>query len=239
MTRLPIGTFINIVTVTIGSLIGLYLQQAFPDNIKSIVFQAIGLIALLIGIQMSLKIPSGYLLLLVFSLILGGILGEVIHLDDKMNDLAGNLQRLFRLESATFSEGLITAFLLFCVGSITIVGAIEEGIRGNRELLLIKSLMDGITSIALASTYGIGVLFSIFPMLIVQGGITVVAGKAEKFFTPNLVDMISATGGVLIIALGFRLLDIGTINIENLLPGLVVAGLAAWIYEKITATHES
>ncbi|MEM6378754.1 MAG: DUF554 domain-containing protein [Bacteroidota bacterium] len=232
MNKLPIGTFINMATVIIGSLIGVSLQQVFPDNIQSIIFQAIGLASILIGIQMSLKVPDGYLLILIFSMILGGIIGEVIHLDLWLNDMGDWLKQVVSVNDSRFTEGLVTAFLLFCIGSMTIVGAIEEGLRGKRELLMIKSTLDGITSIAFASTYGIGVLFSIIPMLILQGGMTVMAKQLEHFFTNVIIAQLSAAGGLLIIAIGFRLLNIGQINIENLLPSLLIVVLLSWAYEQ-------
>lgn len=232
MNKLPIGTFINMATVVVGSLIGVSLQQVFPDNIQSIIFQAIGLASLLIGIQMSLKVPDGYLLILIFSLILGGIIGEVIHLDIWLTSMGDRLKQLVSVSDSRFTEGLVTAFLLFCIGSMTIVGAIEEGLRGKRELLLIKSTLDGITSIAFASTYGIGVLFSIIPMLILQGGMTLLAKQLESFFTNVIIAQISATGGLLIVAIGLRLLNIGQINIENLLPSLLIVVLLSWAYEQ-------
>lgn len=219
-------------TVIIGSLIGVSLQQVFPDNIQSIIFQAIGLASLLIGIQMSLKVPDGYLLILIFSLILGGIIGEVIHLDAWLTGMGNRLKQIVSVNDSRFTEGLVTAFLLFCIGSMTIVGAIEEGLRGKRELLMIKSTLDGITSIAFASTYGIGVLFSIIPMLILQGGMTLMAKQLESFFTNIIIAQISATGGLLIVAIGLRLLNIGQINIENLLPSLLVVVLLSWAYEQ-------
>ena len=222
---IPVGTLVNIGTVMIGSTIGLLLQQAFPESIRIIVFQAIGLITLLLGIQMSLKLPDGYLLHLVFSLIIGGVIGEWLHLDVGLQNVGDQLKNLLQVEASNFSDGLITAFLIFCVGSVTIVGAIEEGTRGNRELLMVKSLLDGITSIALAASYGVGVLFSVVPMLIFQGGITLLAKSVQSLFTGVVIDMISAVGGLLIIALGIRLLGIGEINIENLLPALLIAGL--------------
>jgi len=230
--RLPIGTFINMVTVIIGSLIGLWLQQAFPPNIKVIIFQAIGLATLLIGIQMSLKMPDGYLLVLIFSLIIGGIIGELFHLDQQFQALGEWLKNTLNIGDEKFTEGLITACLLYCVGSMVIVGAIEEGISGNRELLLVKSTLDGVSSIAFASTYGIGVLFSIFPMLLIQGGMTILANQMKRFFTPTIIAQLSAVGGLLILGIGIKLLNLGRINIENLLPSLVTVVLFTWMYDK-------
>lgn len=230
--RLPIGTFINMLTVIIGSLIGLFLQQAFPPNIKIIIFQAIGLATLLIGIQMSLKMPDGYLLIIIFSLIIGGIIGELFHLDQQLQALGGWLKTTLNIGGEKFTEGLITASLLYCVGSMVIVGAIEEGISGNRELLMVKSTLDGVSSIAFASTYGIGVLFSIFPMLLIQGGMTILANQMKTFFTPTIIAQISSVGGLLILGIGIKLLNLGNINIENLLPSLLVVVGFTWVYDK-------
>ena len=227
-TNWPIGTFINISTVIVGSTIGLLLQQSFPENIKSITFEAIGLGTILLGVLMSIKLPSDYILVLIFSLILGGIAGEIIRLDQLLLNAGDAIKALLNIQSSTFTEGLLTAFIIFCIGSMTIVGAIEEGVQGKRDLLIIKSLLDGITSIALSSTYGIGVLFSIFPMLLLQGGITFAAKQAEQFFTEEIITVISAVGGLLILGVGFDLLKIADINIENLLPSLVFAGVGAW-----------
>jgi len=230
--NLPIGTFINMLTVAIGSLIGLWLQQFFPENVQAIIFQAIGLGVLVIGIQMALKVPDGYLLVFIFSLILGGVIGELVRLDLLLDQFGESLKALFQVEDSRFTDGLITAFLLFCVGSMTILGAIEEGLKGKRELLYIKSTLDGISSIAFAATYGIGVLFSIIPMLIVQGGVTVLAGQTQRFFTPTLIAQLTSVGGVLIIAIGIRMLNLGEINIENLLPALVVVLVLSAVYER-------
>jgi len=230
--RLPIGTFINMITIIIGSLIGLWLQQAFPPNIKVIIFQAIGLATLLIGIQMSLKMSDGYLLILIFSLIFGGIIGESLHLDQQFQALGEGLKNTLNIGDEKFTEGLITACLLYCVGSMLIVGAIEEGISGNRELLMVKSTLDGVSSIAFASTYGIGVLFSVFPLLLIQGGMTILANQMKRFFTPTIIAQLSAVGGLLILGIGINILNLGNINIENLLPSLVIVVFFTWIYDK-------
>ena len=231
-SKWPIGTFINMATVTVGSLIGMALQQAFPPSIQNIIFQAIGLGTLVLGIKMSLDIPDGYLLNFIFSLILGGVIGEVIGLQEMFHSLGDWIKSGLHLEGSHFTEGLVTAFLLFCVGSMTLVGAIEEGLEGKRELLMVKSTLDGISSIAFASTYGIGVLFSIVPMLFFQGGMTVLARKVQHFFTPIMIAQMSAVGGALIIGIGINLLKLGTINIENLLPALVVTQIITWVQEK-------
>ena len=129
--------------------------------------------------------------------------------------------------------GLVTAFLLFCIGSMAFIGALEEGLQGKRKLLNIKSTLDGISSIAFASTYGIGVWFSIFPMLLFQGSITVLAGAVQKFVTPIIISMINAVGGLLILGIGINLLGLGRVNVENLLPALFVVVVITIGYERV------
>lgn len=235
-SRLPIGTLINMGTVTIGSLIGLYLQGVFPENIQSIIFQAIGLGTLVLGVMMSLKVPEGYLLNFIFSLILGGVVGELLGVQTVLQGLGDTIKTALDITEGAFTEGLITAFLLFCIGSMTFVGAIEEGLEGKRDLLLVKSTLDGISSIAFAATYGIGVLFSIVPMLIFQGGITLLARQLQQFFTPTMIAQLSAVGGALIIGIGINILGLGTVNVENLLPGLLVTLPLTWLQQRAKAT---
>lgn len=229
--RWPIGTIINMATVTLGSLAGLALQQAFPAAVQAIIFQAIGLGTLVLGIMMCLKLPDGWMLSFMFSLILGGVIGQFLGIDAALQATGNWLKGHLSVGGDRFTEGLVTAFLLFCVGSMTIVGAIEEGLHGKRELLLVKSLLDGISSIAFAATFGIGVLFSIVPMLLFQGGITLLAGRLQTFFTDRLIRLLSAVGGALIIGIGINLLELRRINIENLLPALLVALLLAVLQE--------
>ncbi len=228
----PWATIINMVTVSLGSLIGLLLGKSFSEAYQTILFQALGLGTLLLGIKMALQLPNGYLLVFLFSLILGGLSGEFLGIQDALGNGSEWLKMIFSIGNPRFTEGLITAFLLFCVGSVTILGALEEGLEGKRELLLIKSLLDGFASIALATTFGIGVLFSVFPMLIVQGGITLLAGWLKPFLGQSRLALLSSVGGVLIIGLGFQLLDIIRLNLENLLPALFWIFPLAFLVER-------
>lgn len=232
-TRLqwPIATFVNMLTVTLGSLLGLGLQSVFTSDMQIIVFQAVGLGTILIGLKMALKLPDGYMLIFIFSLIVGGIMGELIGLEDWMSSLSDRLKSLVGAEDSNFTEGLITAFLLFCIGSMTIVGALEEGLNRNRSLIYVKSTLDGFTAIALAASYDIGVLFSIIPMLIFQGGITILSEKLKPIFDEKTLDLVSAIGGILIIGISIELLKIGNINLENLLPALLIGIIFSKAYQ--------
>ncbi|MBK9733556.1 MAG: DUF554 domain-containing protein [Saprospiraceae bacterium] len=232
MKTWPIATLVNMLTVTIGSIIGLYLKQFFSDDVQEIVFQTVGLGTLIIGIKMALRLPEGYLLAFMFSLIVGAVLGQLVRVDIIMTDLSDSLKLLSGSTDGRFTEGLISAFLLFCVGSMTIIGALEEGLQQKRELLYVKSILDGFSSIVLASTYGSGVLFSIIPMLIFQGGITMAASQLKDIFSNIVLDCLSAVGGILIIAISFHLLKIGNIWLENLLPSLALIIIISYYFEK-------
>ncbi len=222
MKNAPIGTIINVAAIFLGSLLGLFLKQFFTEGMETIIFQALGLGTILIGLKMALKLPDGYMLVCIFSLVLGGIFGEFIHLDGIVLGLSDGLKSISGSSDSSFSEGLITAFLLFCIGSMTIVGAIEEGLNQNRELLIVKSTLDGFSAIALAATLGVGVLFSVIPLLIFQGGLTLSANKLKPIFDQTTIDVLSSVGGILIIGISINLLKLGQINLENLLPALLL-----------------
>ena len=225
--QLPKGTIVNVATVAIGSLIGLAFKSFISQSYETIVFQALGLGTILIGIKMTLKCPDGYLLHIIFSLIAGGILGEFLHIDQVIDSATFALKQVISNEDDGFSEGLMTAFILFCVGSMTILGSMEEGLTGNNELLIVKSTLDGFSSIFLSASFGIGVLFSIIPLMIFQSGITLGAHRISKYLNDNILQCISSLGGLLILGISINLLKLGHVRLENLLPGLLLVVFAA------------
>lgn len=226
---MPIGSIINALAVITGSLIGWRLRGKFPDNIKAILFQGVGLSTLVLGMQMAFEAftvaDPKYFLMVIFSLILGGIVGELIHLDTRLEQWGDALKAHVKSDDAGFTEGLVTAFLIFCIGSMTFVGAINEGLTGDRSLILAKATLDGFTSIALASVYGIGVIFSVLPLFIVQAGLTLLAAQFQNFFSPLIISQMTAVGGALILGIGLSLMEIKKIKTLNLLPGLVIVVL--------------
>jgi len=226
---MPLGTIVNTITVMLGSIIGIMLKKKYPERIKAMVFQAIGLATLVIGITMVLQVKN--ILTIVFSLLIGGIVGELLLMEERFDALAERLQKRVNTSSKEFSEGLVTAFLIFCIGSMTIVGALDEGLRHDHSLLLTKSVLDGFTSAALASTYGIGVFFSAFPLLLFQGGITLIAAVSKNFFSPVMIAQLTVVGGAMIIGLGINLLGITRIKVLNLLPALVLIVLFTLIID--------
>ena len=179
------GTLLNVLTVAAGSLLGCFFGAKIPERIGRIIFQAIGLFTVFIGISMAMK--TGQILIPVFSLIIGAALGEWADLEAVIGRFGAWVKRRTNAKQATFSEGMITAFLLFCMGSMTILGAFEEGTQGNSDLLVAKSVMDGFSSLALASALGLGVLFSILPLLIFQGGLTLAAAGLGEFIPPPVI----------------------------------------------------
>ena len=170
------------------------------------------------------------------SLVIGGLIGQALKLDRHLRQLTERLQRIAKKETAEtqsssrFTEGLITATMLFCVGSLSILGAIEEGSGETPRLLLTKSIMDGISSIALASSFGICILFSSVPLLIYQGGLTLFAGAMMRFMSGSMIAELTGVGGILLIGLGINILKIKEINIINLLPALIVAVILAYLW---------
>jgi uncharacterized membrane protein YqgA involved in biofilm formation len=228
-----LGTIINAATVIAGSSLGLLLKKGLPEKYTTIYFQAVGLFTFVLGITMTLKISAP--LLVVLSLIAGGLTGEWIRLEDRMDSLSNLLKTKFRIGKENFTEGFITAFLLFCMGSMSILGPVEEGLTSNlSELLKAKSLMDGFSSLLLASALGIGVLFSVIPLVIYQGGITLLAQLAGKDIPETYINEITVIGGVLLIGLAFDILNIKKLHILNMLPALVYICLFLWLQDKIS-----
>jgi len=221
-----IGTFVNTAAVVVGGLIGLMLHKTLHPKYKSIYFQAIGLFTMAIGITMFVTMQ--HILIVVASLAIGSLLGAWIDLEKYANTFSDFMKRKLNIGNERFTEGLTTAFLLFCVGAMTIVGAVDEGVGRSSEVLLTKSLMDGFSSILLASALGVGVVFSAIPLFIFQASITLLAQSASTFFTPDIINGIRAVGGVLLVGLGLNILDIKKINVLNMLPALFVIVLLLW-----------
>lgn len=225
---MPVGTLVNTLAVIAGSIVGLLLQRKFPENIRTICFQGLGLCTLLIGMQMALQVEN--ILVLIFSVLLGGIIGESLNLHGRLIALGDTIKATVRVGSERFTEGLVTAFLLFCVGSLTIVGALEEGLNDDPSLIYTKSMLDGFASIVLAVTYGWGVLFSAVPLLLFQSTITLSAEVLQPYLSELVIHQLSATGGVIVIGLGINLLEIKSLRITNMLPGLlIVVLLTLWV----------
>lgn len=223
-----IGTLVNTAAVIGGGVIGLLLKKRMPERVTTIYFQAIGLFTLAIGASMAVEMEK--ILIVVSSLAIGSLLGEWWDLEKGAEQISNNLKKRFRIGSERFSEGLVTAFLLFCVGSMTILGTIQEGTGGSPDLLYTKSLMDFFSAMLLASAFGVGVVFSALPLFIFQAALTLLAEYAGSFFTDEIILGLTSTGGILLIGLGINILEIKKLRIMNMLPSLVVVVLLIWIF---------
>ena len=221
-----IGSIVNAGAVILGSTIGLLVHSRLPDRITKVAFHGVGLFTLFLGLYMALKTAN--FIILIFSILIGSIIGGVIDIDKYPNRFSEYLKKKLKIKNESFSEGLITAFLLFCIGSMTILGAIEEGLGGYPHLLFAKSVMDGFSSIALSATLGIGVMFSAIPLLIYQVGLTLFANLFQNILSPSVINEITAVGGLILIGLGINILEIKKLKFINMLPALIVAGVLAY-----------
>jgi uncharacterized membrane protein YqgA involved in biofilm formation len=222
---IPIGPLVNALTVVCGGLLGLAVGSRLPDRIRGIVFQGLGLCTLVIGMKMALTTEAP--VILIMSVLLGGLAGEAIRLEDRLLGLGDKLKGVLRSRNPRFTEGLINASVLFCIGAMAILGSIDEGLRGDRTIVYSKSVMDCFAAVAMASAYGVGVIFAFIPVLLYQGALVLFAGVLQPWLGPDLIRELQAAGGVLILGIGVNLLGAAQIRLSNLLPALViVVGLA-------------
>jgi hypothetical protein len=229
------GTLINIVTVLIGGTLGLTVGSRLPERMRDTVIAGLGLFTAAIGVSMfieSMNVEGENPLIPLVSLLVGGILGEWWQIEDRLKSLGGWLEAKFTrqregvVEENRFIRGFLSASLLFCVGPMTILGSIQDGLTGDYELLAIKSVLDGFASLALASTLGVGVLFSVLVVLTYQGGLSLLAAQAQSFLNEVMLAEMSAVGGILLLGLAIgTLLELRPIRAGNLLPALIVAPL--------------
>jgi len=222
------GTLVNTLTVIIGSLIGLGVGSRLPDKVKQMVMYGLGLCTLLIGFKMALKAEQ--ILLVIGSLVVGGIIGEILDIEAWLEQLGEKIKKKIKSDSGNFVVGFVTASLVFCVGPMTVVGSIEDGIRGDPSILYAKSVLDGFASIAFASGLGIGVLFSAVTVLVYQGLLTLLGQKLSFLLNQHVLNELTATGGLMIVGIGLLLLDIKRIRVGNFLPALVVVAILASIF---------
>lgn len=220
------GYLINTFTVLIGSGLGLLIGAKLPEKIRKIILSGLGLSTIIIGTKMALETRE--LLLVVGSLILGGILGQVVGIEEWLERMGERLKVKVGSKSGTFVLGFVTASLLFCVGPMTIVGSLEDGYSGNADLIYLKSVMDGAAAVALTASMGIGVIFSALTVLIFQGALTYLGMAMGDFITATVLNELSATGGILILGIGFNILGVAKIRVGNFLPALLLAALFAW-----------
>lgn len=228
----PLGSVINAGAVVGGAAIGMLLGDRLPERMRVSVFQGLGLCTLTIGMSMALKTANP--LYMIGSIIIGIVLGELLQLEERLAASGEFFRRTVRSKNARFTEGFISASLLFCIGSMAIIGPLNEGISGSLTIVLTKTLLDFFASIAFGAAYGSGVMLASLPILIYQGGITLFAESLRPHLTETVTTELIATGGISIVGIGCNLLNIVSIRLANFLPALVVVVVLCMAVERIT-----
>lgn len=236
----PLGTALNVATVIVGTVIGALAGRRFPGRLRETVMLTLGLLTAAIGVREIL--PTDEFPLVLGAVLLGAVVGELLRIEAGLHALGDALQRRFggrnevplevavpetvvpEPHRARFSEGFVIASLVFCVGPLTIVGSIQDGL-GDHELLIVKAGLDGFASIAFAAVYGWGVILSVVTILVIQGGIALASGALESVFTDPMLDALGAAGGILLLGIALRLMDLKQVRVANLLPAIVFAPL--------------
>ena len=216
-----LGTIVNSLTVILGCTIGLIVKNRLTTKISNTIMNGLALCTIYIGISGALS--GGNTLIMVIAIAIGGIIGEIIDIDKCLNNLGYYIERKFKRnkeDDVSIAEGFISSSLLFCVGAMTIVGALESGLKGNHELLFTKSILDGISAIIFTSSLGIGVIFSSITVFIYQGLITIGAGFLAGILSTEVITNMSSVGGVIILGLGLNMIGVTKIKIANLLPSI-------------------
>lgn len=218
------GTIVNALAVVVGAGLGIVFRKGISERGKKTIMQGIGLAVLLVGLKMALKAENE--LIVIVSLALGGLIGEIMRIDYYLDSFAKKLERLVDKDGngeGNFVKGFVSASLIFCVGAMAIMGPLEGGLTGTYKILYVKSALDFVTAMILASSLGTGVLFSALPLFLYQGSITLLATSLKPFLTDTITLYMTATGGLLIVGIAINILEIKEINVANLLPAIFLA----------------
>ncbi|GBD08435.1 putative membrane protein YdfK [Candidatus Thermoflexus japonica] len=221
-----VGTLINVATVVVGSGAGMLVGSRLPERVRQTVLHGLGLMTMVIGMSMALQTQNP--LRMLAALLLGGVIGEGLGLEERLQDLGRWLETRISgnsREGSAFVKGFVTASLVFCVGPMTILGSIQDGLTGNYTLLAIKATLDGFASLAFSASLGIGVMFAALTVLIYQGSLTLGAGLVKALLTEAMITEMTAVGGAMILGIGLLLLDIKRVRVASFLPGLLIAPL--------------
>jgi uncharacterized membrane protein YqgA involved in biofilm formation len=214
------GTIINAIAILLGGGVGLLFRKGFPERISQTTLQVLGLFTMVVGVSMAIQ-GREFIMILV-SLVGGAMLGEWAEIEGRLERLGSWMEKRFHVTERSPAKGFIYASLLFCVGSMAIVGSITDGIKGDPSILVTKAMMDGIISIPLAASMGFGVLGSALPVLFYQGGITLLASKLQSLFTPEILRELTSVGGVIVMGIGINILGLQKIRVGNLIPSLLL-----------------
>jgi len=223
-----LGTIVNVIAIILGSILGILIKSRLPERVNKIIFQVIGLFTITLGLTMAIK--TNNFLIVAFSLIIGSVIGEIIDIENYLERLSDKLKNTLKNSSDKFSEGFVTATLIYCIGPMAILGSIEEDLGNSPNLLFAKSVLDGVASIALSSALGIGVMFSAIPLLLYQGGLTLFANYVSNYLGDALIFELSAVGGILLLGLGMNIAEIKKFKVVNMLPSLLVVVMLSYFF---------
>lgn len=216
---LPIGAMMNAGAILLGGIVGMLLGRRMPEAVRACIFQGLGLSVLAVGIKLTLRTTSP--LILITSIVCGGAVGGLLRVEDRMTAASLWVKAKLRAKNPRFADGLVLSVTVFCFGSLAVLGPLDEGVRGDLMLLSTKSFLDGLTTIAFASVYGVGALLSCVPVLVYEGSLTMLASSLARFIDPVTVTELSAVAGVMTIGTAINLLELRRISLPNLLPSLV------------------
>ena len=228
-----LGTIVNVIAIIAGGALGLLLKRVLTIGLVEAIKQALGLGVLVVGLTGTIgamlksdggELSSRYMLLVIISLALGALIGHLLKIEDGIENGSRKIEEKFIKpdQTSSFAEGFITASLLFCIGSMAIIGAIEDGIHSDETILFAKSTLDAISAMVFASALGVGVLFASIPVAIYQGLLTALAVIIAPYLTPELTSQISAVGSVMIIAMGLNMLGVTKIKVSNNIPAIFI-----------------
>ncbi|WP_010531280.1 DUF554 domain-containing protein [Lentibacillus jeotgali] len=227
------GTIVNGICIIAGSLLGLFFTN-IPERYKETVMHGIGLAVILIGLQMALQTEA--IIVVLLSLLTGAIIGELIQLEEMLNRVGDWIGSKFTTTNDNFSvaQGFITASLVFVIGALSVIGALDGGLRGDHEVLITKGVIDGFVALVLTTTLGFGVILSVIPVVLYQGSIALLATQINQWIPESvlngLIGELTAVGGLLIMAIGLNLLKITQIKVGNLLPAIITVGIVYFVY---------
>ncbi|HHV71841.1 MAG TPA: DUF554 domain-containing protein [Clostridia bacterium] len=217
------GTIVNSLTILAGGFLGGWLKQRFPEKYQQTIMQGVALSVILIGINMALK--TNNVLIIIISLVLGAVLGEWIGIEERLQKFGQYLETKIGKERGRIAEGFVRASLVFCIGAMSITGALQDGLTGNPVILYAKSMLDGVTAIVFAAAMGFGVMISAGSVFLFQGIITLLASWVAPILNshPLMITEMEAAGGLLIIGIGLNMLEVKPIRVGNLLPGVFIS----------------
>lgn len=222
-----LGTLVNGLCIMVGTLLGLFFTK-IPERFKETVMSGVALAVMLIGLQMAFETEN--IVIVLISLLSGAIVGEAIRLEERLEYIGRWIERKVTKPDATsnVAQGFITASLIFVIGALSVIGALDSGLRNDHEVLITKAIIDGFVSLVLTSTLGIGVIFSLIPVVLYEGSIALFATQINRWVPQEMLDLfiveMTATGGLMIVAIGLNMLKLTKIRVANLLPALVMVG---------------